>query len=324
MREDTRPSGQRRLAVAAAAAAGLLVAAWLLRIDGPRRLPFPTLEPRAPFPELTPQGGATPEPSAEPAKTSRFEAALRHGGSAEPATSGAGTGAVVPASALTLALGGGLVGDLLQGSGAADGDWRWASQGWATLAVHVPAAGRPDALVFAEPFSPLWLERPSAELLRFHLTLLPASVLGRPLATATGGWGLGFEPGEDGATGTRWAGRNEHGTTLRLERFDGAWGGQRPLAAGPVDDLARVPAYLVTGSVTTDDESFGAHLALLCSRAPECPVAEELAALLASVRLGEPGRVARLLEGTGDSLGDLAARAGLSIEEPRPEPSARP
>lgn len=351
----------RRAALVAAGAALLLAAAWLLRADGPRELPHPTLEPRAPFPELATAGDA--KPGGEGSGTggseppSRFEAALRRAGSPPPAAEAEAPAPQEPEPGLTFPLGGGLVADLPGLAASSSGSWRWAGRGWAGLAVHLSPAGRPDALVYAEPFSPLWLERPSAELLRFHVTVLPASVAELPLAgslwravrstgsetsrpkdaagaaglaerarhrqldrTATRGRGIGFEPGEEGPTGTRWVGRSREGAMLRLRRFDGAWRSQGTSGAGS----AAVAAYLLTGSATSPEGLFGAHLALLCSRAPECPVAEDLASFLASVRVGAPDRIERLRQGALDSLEGLAARTGLELEDPRPPDSVSP
>ena len=322
----------------------LLAAAWMLRTDSPRELPFPDLEPEMLFPESVPRPrvGTTAEPStaASPATVAaaRFRESLRQRASAPlPGASQAPQrtpGRALAARLHTLPLGGGLVADL--SADGATGTWRWATTGWATLAVLAPTGDRPVALVYAEPLSPAYPVRPTAELLRFKWTALPISSRDLPLvggvgsrlrdpdrrrsgtelasriraerldATATSGRGLGFAPSEKGFTGRRWVGRNDHRVVLRLGRFEGTWN-------------AQVTAYLLLGSAVAPDETLGAHVALLCARSPDCPAADQLAAFLASIRPGEPALIQRLLAGPQDSFEELARSAGLELTEPRIE-----
>lgn len=152
------------------------------------------------------------------------------------------------------------------------------------------------------------------------------------LASRTRGRGLGFDARDDRFTGWRWVGRNEHGVALRLGRWEGAWHRQRELPAQPAAAVANAPeappltppppplerlqAHLLEGSAAEPGEVSGAHLAILCARPRACPVAEELAAFIASIRT-DPGRADGLRkEGVAQSLQELAALAGLEIRKP--------
>ncbi len=290
------PSWTRGAVAAAVGLAALLALAWLLAIDGPRERPSPTLDPRAPFPELAPRatalGADASASSSAPgeaagAAADPFTAALRRrmarartlsapgwssaGNPATPSPSPSSGPDSSPNSSRApvqaLPLGGGLVAELPApgAQGAAGGTWHWSSAGWATLAVRRSAGGEPTALLYAEPFTPLYVARPTAELLRFRLTVLPVTAeelplvgglwsalrdgggagglgrrigVGQLLATATSGRGLGFDPGEDAFSGMRWVGRNEHGILLRLGRFTGSRQEQRPLPAALASRLS--------------------------------------------------------------------------------------
>jgi len=258
-----------RLTLGVVLGAGLLVgAAFLLRSDGPRTLPFPTVDPRAPFPELAPAGedGAegTPAGDASTGRLSRFEQTLQRAAQPSPAPSAPTSPPEEPtgtATGRTVPLGGILVAVIPEDQNT----WRWAVDDDTTLILHAPSGGRPDALILAEPFGPRMADRPSVELHRFHVAADPLGPGGSPLlgtffeqmsrqaaaegqaerrahllararaeqilATRTLGRGLGFLPSEDGTTGTRWVGRTEHGIVLRLARSDGTWAGQTPLPA---------------------------------------------------------------------------------------------
>lgn len=334
--------------------AGVLILAFALRTSEPRELPFPGFEAQAPFPELAERHEAADE--ADSPAPSRFEAALQRG-AAPPEEPGE-----EPPPRRAVPLGGDLVGEVPTEGGS----WRWSTESGATLIVHQPPGGRPDALVFAEAFAERMAERPTAEIHRFRVTVDPAGDGGSPflgtllrvtrgasgqtsagsppdlahrarlthlLATRTLGRGLGFAAGEDGFTGWRWVGRNEHRVVIRLARWEGTWSEQRPLPAELAqavrdavaadrpavtpDRLARVPAHLFMGSAAEPVETSGAHLAILCARTPDCPVAEELAAFLGSIRTERPGLVERLLrEGVQEPFHELAASAGLELHEP--------
>jgi hypothetical protein len=161
--------------------------------------------------------------------------------------------------------------------------------------------------------------------------------------TRTAGLGLGFRSsGEDSSGVRRWAGRNPRGVTVRLDRSAGTWGRQRPfpaeLARGlgglgktapelkPVADwIAQSagweepgapsggPAYLLTGSATVEHEAVGAHLAILCARVPQCPVAKDLSAFLGSLQIADLARLQRLQGSSAGDPSDLARSAGLRV-----------
>ncbi len=161
--------------------------------------------------------------------------------------------------------------------------------------------------------------------------------------TRTAGLGVGFRVSGDGSTGWRWVGRSPGGVTLRLARFSGTWAMQRRFPADLARALGRVggkspelvrlagwlaspavtevtgperaptPAYLLLGSASAEHELAGAHLALLCIRAPRCPVAAELAAFLGSLQLTDPQRTARLQGSSAGRPAELAASVGIEI-----------
>lgn len=317
----------------------------------PRELPFPSVETRAPFPELAASvAGETPRQGGE----SDFERALR--GDAQPAA----PAAPAEAAAQSIPLGGQILGELPAGSA-----WRWSTGGGVTLIVHAADAGRPAALIYAESFSSKIHDRPSEEHHRFQVAVDPERAeryldagtgweliadgparqmgtrigldrdetgqLVQLLATRTRGRGLGFSPEPGSFTGWRWVGRNAHGVTLRLGRHSGSWAELRPwpaelakamanLAGGeaetggaPAASSAGVPAYLVLGSATDRYEQSGVHFALLCARSPECAVAEDLAAFLASFQPAEASRIERLISSPPNGFEDLAREVGLEI-----------
>jgi len=326
----------------------LLLAACGREPSESRQLPFPSFESRAPFPELARLEGEEPAgtPSTDRAPTSAFERALR-ADQTEPSTNRAESLQSPPGR--TIPLGANLVGELSGGSSA----WQWSTEGGATLVVHVAGAGRPDALIYTESFLETVGEHPSHELNRFQLTVNPegsrVGILGGAFGTraallrttATRGRGLGFRPGkEERPTGLRWVGHNEHGVILRLARHGGSWQGQRPLpmrvqsepghsreddpnsppTAKPLD---RVSAYLLIGSALEPDGVLGTHLAVLCARAPHCTIAEDLAALLDSVRVETPDRIRRLREDYQTDFTELAREAGLEVLTPRTQEASQ-
>jgi hypothetical protein len=349
----------------------LLGAAYLLQSDGPRTLPFPTVDPRSPFPELTrpvsDDNGESSSTRPPATRASRFERALQQAArnatasatSESPqSTSSAGT------ATQTVPLGGTLVAKIPADPSA----WRWSADKGTTLIVHAPGNGRPDALILAEPFAATIADRPTAELHRFHVAVDPLGRGGSPLlgtfldqmrrkaaaegsaarrarlleraraaqilATKTLGRGLGFTPADEGVTGERWVGRTDNELVLRLSRSEGTWGGQRELpveiaaaveaaarsavdqAAARAPALAATPAYLLVGSVATRTERFGAHVAILCSTSPRCPVAEELATFLASIESGDTDLLDRLRDGFHAPFDEVARAAGLDLPGP--------
>jgi len=227
---------------------------------GPRTLPYPELDPTGPFPEL--RGAARPaEGAGKAAGGSWVDRAVAE------ATGGGGT----PAGAETAA-GVGRQTVLLAGRLAAEipehfGEWRWASDGHATLVVHARPGSRPSAMVYAETFSGLIGAWPSVEHFRFRLTVDPGAprvrtilnTLAAAVRAAQGpdgpsltevrqaleagltrtvgeGWAYHSVPGS--FSGWRWVGKNAHGVAVRLARTDGAWGTPRPPVQSVLDRLA--------------------------------------------------------------------------------------
>lgn len=324
----------------------------------PRELPFPAFDPRAPFPELA--GGE--EPAAPGKSSSGFDRALAPATDAAPREE----------PRQSMPLGNGLLGDLPGDSGA----WSWSADRRLTLAVHRGASGV-DALIWAEAFTPRMAAGPAAETRRFQREIVPDEAESSPdledyaslflhdrrrklardtgldplqalrllelARTRTAGLGLGFRSsGEDSSGVRRWAGRNSHGVTVRLDRSAGTWGRQRPfpaeLARGlgglgktapelqPVADWITQgadgeeagapsggPAYLLTGSATVGSEAVGAHLAILCVRMPDCPVAKDLSAFLGSLQIADLARLQRLQGSSAGDPADLARSAGLRV-----------
>lgn len=239
--------------------------------DGtPRTLPFPELEPRAPFPELA--GSPAQAAPGAPGRTS-FADRLAPAGS-PPATEPAqGTAA----RAVTL-------GRQLAGEIPPDPAWSWQEvEDGVTLIACRPDGGRPAALVYAEAFPSRMGIAPSEEIQRFQITvnpegthrrLTPSAVAGtfadglvrqvaqgtgtgapeaarllQLLATRTGGAGLGFRPAPGSFTGWKWVGRNDHRVTVRLARFTGTWetGTRLPAEIGQrLEALGKIPALGVT------------------------------------------------------------------------------
>jgi len=326
----------------------LLLAACERKPSGPRELAFPTFAARAAFPELTRVEDEAPAgtPGTDRAPASAFEEALR-AGSTEPSTGQTEAPRRNPGQ--TIPLGANLAAALPGGPSS----WRWSTEGHATLAVHGTGPGRPDALIYTESFLEEVGEHPSHELRRFQLTVNPegrgTGIFGQILGTreallretATRGRGLGFRPGaRERSTALRWIGHNDHGVILRFARHGGSWQGQRPLPKGvrpevggsrgdslngqpPAKSLDRVSAYLLIGSALEPDGVLGTHLAILCARAPRCPVAEDLAALLDSVRVESPDRLRRLREDYQTDFTDLAGDAGLEVLTPGPNDASR-
>lgn len=129
-----------------------------------------------------------------------------------------------------------------------EGWTRYAGPG-ITVLSHPGPDGSPDALVWAEAFSPLGDHAPSQELRRFLVTVdpelarrfrawpsLPPGVVPDREAVAaamsrTGGRGIGFASATEGFSGWRWTGSNAEEIFLRLAVSRGSWGEPRLLPA---------------------------------------------------------------------------------------------
>ena len=284
----------------------------------PRELPIPQIEPASAFPELTRDRVSDRSPVAsksdaiEPSGSFAPVTGTGSGTAPERATDEVTTGASsfpAPAAKRLIPLGTRFLGEL-----PADGRaWRWATGAGRTFAVYLPARGSASAALYVEPFSPAIARSPSIELAAFRSRLFRTlEPLDLPLPVAGATSDLGFTPTSGSFTGWRWVGETEQDLTLRLARFGGVWHRSAP---GGID---RIPAYLILGTVQGQREELGIHLALVCSQAPRCPVAEELARLLESIRLAatdDPIDTLRL-GGALVSVDQLAEDAGLSLPSP--------
>lgn len=75
-------------------------------------------------------------------------------------------------------------------------------------------------------------------------------------------------------------------------------------------------AYMVLGNAMPSNADRGVHMAIVCGQAPRCPVAEELAAFLGSLRL--PGQAGEASTSQGGKLRsdveNLAGRVGVRLQ----------
>lgn len=305
--------------------------AWLCGIlltgclaDGPREVPFPVLDARAPFPELSSRLPITPA-KAQPDGTG-FEEALAELEPLEPEVEEA---EATPHRDLTVR---NFTVEVPFGEG-------WSNTGpsaGGVLTIHYQPVGAPDplAIVYTEPFTGLAQMSPSAELRRFlqkiDRQLLPSIALlslpddNTPFAPID--WA--FESTRKSFTGWRWVGKNSHGVELRLARVTGSWihnaAPQQPaqlqdlLGDLPVDlgklgvdldqlqdlgidldqqDLGadptnapinRTPPHAVPAWMVFGharvNDTNGFHIAIVCNRTGGCPVASELSALLDTIQ----------------------------------------
>lgn len=167
---------------------------------------------------------------------------------------------------------------------------------------------------------------------RLPLTTLETLEALHMLLTPTIGRGLGFTPLADSFSGWKWTGLNDHHTLLRFARSRGSWGAQDGLSrnvelvaeavAGPGDRLGALlwqeppsgtdetPALLLLGSAERDDGR-GVHLALLCRTVPECPLVEDLAAFLDSLR--PPDGPSTGDRDRGQRLKEVTRAAGITL-----------
>jgi hypothetical protein len=220
--------------------------------NGPRQLPFPSFDARAPFPELV-AGRVATKPKAG---TSALQKALAAAQGPDPQT------VSTPQSWQPVLLAGGFIAEIPKTD---YDDWRWASDGAATLVIHAAPGNPPDALVYSEPFSELAYGLPSLELIRFQLTVDPAvtclpelverwsdafgsSSGDRPgnapvaqamwmLATRTLGVGLGYRSAPKSFSGWRWVGKNGQGVEVRAARTLGRWGAPDDLDTNVLNTL---------------------------------------------------------------------------------------
>lgn len=255
--------GEAKQYFANAGSAGSYVMLVLLALlagcspDGPRRLPFPTFDAQAPFPEL----GASAKAADKAAKSeeggeSDFEKAIadsmkdgQEGEDDEDAAAQKTLERQPTIKRQQVPLAGGLASSIpLEFD-----EWQWSSSGGVTLISHrAPGADQPDALIYVESFSGLMRMFPSIEIRRFQQTVDPALVqslslpglsdgllqrlseqtgvdvgrLGDALTRAsshTMGLGLNYRSSKDSFTGWQWVGHNDARVALRMGRTSGFW-----------------------------------------------------------------------------------------------------
>ncbi|HYO12899.1 MAG TPA: hypothetical protein VE685_06885 [Thermoanaerobaculia bacterium] len=319
----------------------------------PRELPFPTFESAAPFPELSVPAaqadasgsgdferllkaeGAEAEPSAEPALQSVALGGPLVGripiGDAWQWSTAEGVTLILYAPAA------GRPATLIYAESFSPLIQRRPSKEHHRFQVAVDP-DRSEGYLEPESAWDLASGGPHREMAeRADLSRTEAGHFVQLLGTRTAGRGLGFRPTAGTFTGWRWVGRNPHGVALRVGRQSGTWADPKPLparfqkalerlatgtggshlpaagASAPGAQALEIPAYLVLGSAAERQEESGVHLALLCVRTPDCPVAGDLAAFLDSLQIGDPGLVERLLAAPMPALEDLARTAGIEI-----------
>lgn len=315
-----------------------------------RELPFPTIDPRAAFPELNVQGDKNKSGSAT---KSEFERSISQ------ALDGASP-AEQPAAVMlqAISLGSGLVGDIP----VKFDEWRWGSDGKITMITHGITGQAPDVLIFIEPFTDQIASSPSREMSRFQQDVGLYSMFGRAMAfmdianSATMGQGIGYQPAVGSFSGWRWVGKTDGDITLRLARSSGVWGAQPGVPpeligmleqfAGGSPEVAKLQEFLmgaqaraanraasnrmgyraatmILGNAASSATS-GIHLAVVCQNST-CGQAAELAHFLGSIRVAgqDSGFNAAEISPPTDSLADLSEYAGIEMipEELRISPA---
>jgi hypothetical protein len=316
------------------------VVLWTGCSDGPpRTLPFPVLDPVAPFPELADRPAKAP--AQEPRKASFTERL------AGPSTS---EGKRQEKSVRTVLLGNQLAGEI-----PVDPSWSWQNvEEGATLVDCRLEEDRPAALVYAEAFPARMRIAPSEEIQRFQLTVNPEGVEGRLtpsavagvlagglvsqvaertgaggpeaarilqlLATRTAGMGIGFHPATDSFTGWRWVGKNQQDVTVRLARFRGSWQpspplpaeiGKRLAALGKIPELAAAVERLGQRNPSSMEQgSGGASAYLLVGSATDD--SEQAGVHLALLWQHSPDH--RCVKGLSQLLASLRTKSGEKPE----------
>lgn len=265
---------------------------------GPRELARPVFDPRAPFEEL---GAATSSDKAragQSAGKSDFERAIAASMGQQddpPATpGGAPDDPAVPPGVQTqrVQLPGGLSSTI-----PLDYDtWEAVTASGVTFVVYrAPGHTVPDAMIYAEPLGGLLAVSPSKETLLFALRADPtlATLLAAMEAEAAEDpeqrvlptLGLGYQSSADTFTGWRWIGQNAAGTSVRLGRTRGMWRrNETPADPDPDPSSLRASgAWMLVGSASARGD-MGAHLAIICAAAPNCPVAQEISDFLANIK----------------------------------------
>jgi hypothetical protein len=248
--------------------------------DGPRQLPFPSYDAKAPFPSLGESKSGKTSSSDGPAAESDYEKAIAdslaksdQGGEQTDDQDGQDEqNGQAPETVKTQDIP--LAGSLVSSIPLEFDEWQWASEGRVTMITYRKAgASQPDALVYVEAFSPLIRTFPSAEMRRFHQTVDPALVPSLSLPGLTGGLmdklsqetgvdvarladgltraashtmglGLNYRSGKDTFTGWRWVGHNDHDVELRLGRSAGSWHARPDADAGVSNTFSQASQHV--------------------------------------------------------------------------------
>lgn len=296
--------------------APMLVAASSCSDTGPRELTTPIFDARAPFLELSSAGGSSSTGASDSAKgASDFEkaiaASMAQGATEDPedVPDDAISSAAVQIQTVTLP--GGLASSI-----PLDFDtWQWRSENGKTIITHrAPGATSPDAMIYAERFGALVRIYPSQEMARFRRFADPSfipltEILNSPQQFAAEqlrapGVGpedltrlldtldpqnpqgqappkpaptLHYQSSRNTFSGWTWFGQNPAEVTLRFGRTEGHWSAPESSGHG-----ASSSAWMLLGSADLGGGS-GTHIAIICKRNPQCPVAEELSAFLAEM-----------------------------------------
>lgn len=262
---------------------------------GPRELPSPTLDPRAPFEELAPTQSGGKAGAAKAAGKSDFERAIAASmGQPDDPPPGTADDPDDPPGVQTqrVPLPGGLASTLPLDFDA----WQFVTAKGVTIVTwRPPGQSVPDAVIYAEPLGGIMAASPSEATRLFALradptlatllAVLEAEAAEDPDQRKLPTLNLGFRSSADSFSGWRWFGQNAAGTNLRLGRTRGMW--QRTENIGDPDpdpsDLRASGAWMLLGSASARGD-MGTHLAIVCAAAPNCAVAQELSDFLANIK----------------------------------------
>lgn len=156
----------------------------------------------------------------------------------------------------------------------------------------------------------------------------------------TMGSGLNYRSTEDSFSGWKWVGKSERDVEFRLARTDGGWfdrtqfeptvqraltraAGESEAFRGVSDAYADIrrredvseqnqarAAWMILGTASTSPAS-GVHVALVCRSQPACPVAEELAHMLSTLRVADANTLGQIGQPTTSSPSEKARQLGI-------------
>lgn len=239
----------------------------------PRQVPFPVLNPEAPF-AFKGKPAKAPDPASQ--EDEEVAQMLREvEGDSPPAAGAAGRQTVM------------LAGRFASEIPLSFEEWRWATDGDVTLVAHF-TDGRTDAIIYSESFGFLTQISPTEESRRFLSTVdktlngplailnsifswaargvsaIISGISGNKVAgtdsgsgdpsdeeiegiagalmasiSRTGGQGLGYRSTERTFSGWKWVGRTDTGLSFRLARTTGIWGQQDSGSLASIGDAVK-------------------------------------------------------------------------------------